>query len=307
MMHGLTNFKFKEVSCLTAERKADCFGMLIKHVCTELLTSKPFRCNIIHYQCKVTPGEPLVGHSRPIPFSLRIGARAQIIQMLEDNIIEVPNCSHLNPPNFFLRKGKIARTRLDARPVNKWPLTGTASAPPINESSQKFHGSRFITTTDLLSAFLQIGSQEESRQYTEFLSECQVYQYTRTPHGFRCFCICVRYSCALSDFKIYLEHLDTVLRRLRSASFTVSAEKCHFCRKKFTFLGHAIREGIAAVLSYPSAENRRQLRHFLDVTNYRHKFVMGYANFRPLLALPKKRIRRKRPPELQEAFEVLRA
>jgi hypothetical protein len=137
----------------------------------------------------------LVGHSRPIPFSLRIGVRAQIKQMLEDNIIEVPNSSHVNPPTFALRKGKIASTRIDARPVNKWPLTGTASAPPINESLQKFHGSRFITTTDLSSAFLQIGSQEESRQYTEFLSECQVYQYTRTPHGFRCSCI--------SDFKIH--------------------------------------------------------------------------------------------------------
>jgi len=72
--------------------------------------------------------------------------------------------------------------------------------------------------------------------------------------------------------ELHLEHLDIVLRRLRSASVTVSAEKCHSCRKDFTFLGLVIREGgIAAVLSYPLAENRRQLRQFLDVTNHRHK------------------------------------
>jgi hypothetical protein len=100
-----------------------------------------------------------------------------------------------------------------------------------------------------------------------------------------------------------MEHLDTVLQRLRRASFTVSTEKCNFCRKEYTFLGHVIREeGIAAVLSYPSAENRRQLRQFLDATTCRHKFVIGYVNFRPFLALLKKITRRKWPPELQKAF-----
>jgi hypothetical protein len=81
-----------------------------------------------------------------------------------------------------------------------------------------------------------------------------------------------------------------------------------FLQKEFTFLGHVIGEGrIEAVLSYPSAENRRQLRQFLDVTNCCHKFVIGYANYPPLLALLKKRIRWGWPPELQKAFEVLRA
>jgi len=84
---------------------------------TELLTSKPGRCNIIEYQCKVTSGEPLVVHSRSIPFSVRSGVRAQITQMLEDNIIEVPNSSRINPLTFALRKGKIARTCVDARHV----------------------------------------------------------------------------------------------------------------------------------------------------------------------------------------------
>ena len=59
--------------------------MLIK--CTELLTCKPGRCNIIEFQRKVAPGEPLVEHSRPIPFSVRSGVLAQIRQMLESNII----------------------------------------------------------------------------------------------------------------------------------------------------------------------------------------------------------------------------
>jgi len=59
--------------------------MLIKYM--ELLTPKPGRCNIIEYQCKVTPGEPLIEHCRPVPFFMRSGVLAQIRKMLEDNII----------------------------------------------------------------------------------------------------------------------------------------------------------------------------------------------------------------------------
>lgn len=100
--------------------------------------------------------------------------------------------------------------------------------------------------------------------------------------------------------ELHLEHLDAVLRRLTSASFTVSAKKCHFC-------GHVTGEGrIVAILNYPLPKNLRQLIQFLEVTNYRQKFAIGDANYPALLALLKKRIRWRWPSQLQKAFEVLR-
>jgi hypothetical protein len=56
---------------------------------------------------------------------------------------------------------------------------------PIGELLQRFHGSRYINTTDKSSAFLQVELEPESRKYTAFLFESQVYQFTRTPYGFR--------------------------------------------------------------------------------------------------------------------------
>ena len=107
--------------------------------------------------------------------------------------------------------------------------------------------------------------------------------------------------------ELHLEHLDAVLRRLTSASFTVGAKKCHFCGKEVTFLGHVTGEGrIVAILNYPLPKNLRQLIQFLEVTNYRQKFAIGDGNYPALLALLKKRIRRRRPSQLQKAFEVLR-
>jgi hypothetical protein len=51
------------------------------------------------------------------------------------------------------------------------------------------------------------------------------------------------------------------------------------------FLGHVISNGgvapdprrIEALLSHPAPKNQRQLRQFLGVCNYYHRFVINYA------------------------------
>jgi hypothetical protein len=83
-----------------------------------------------------------------------------------------------------------------------------------------------------------------------------------------------------------------------------------------SFLGHVISNGgvapdqrrIKVILSYPAPKNQRQLRQFLGVCNYHHRFIVNYASFvAPLLQLLKKGIRWRWTDDLQKAFEVLRA
>jgi hypothetical protein len=69
--------------------------------------------------------------------------------------------------------------------VNKFTLPDRAKVAPIQELLQMFNGLKSITSIDLSSAFLQIGLSEESRQYTAFVFQGQVYQFTRCPYGFR--------------------------------------------------------------------------------------------------------------------------
>jgi len=53
----------------------------------------------------------------------------------------------------------------------------------MRELLQRFHGSRYITTLDLGSAFLQVPLAKSSRKWTAFLFENQVYQFTTVPYG----------------------------------------------------------------------------------------------------------------------------
>ena len=136
------------------EQKTKLFEFLLWY--KKFFMSKPGRCNLLQYEFKVTPEEPLVGHSQPIPFIVRSAVRAQIKQMLEDKIIEPSDSSYLNPLTMVLTEGKSPRICLDVRRVNRWTSPDKAQVVPINELLQQFYGSKFIISIDLSSAFLLI-------------------------------------------------------------------------------------------------------------------------------------------------------
>jgi hypothetical protein len=182
--------------------------------------------------------------------------------MMADNVLEISTSSHVNPLTIVLRDRKAPRICVDARRVNRHTLSDRAKVPPIQEVLQQFHGSKFITSIDLSSAFLQIGLKKESRKYTYFLFDSQLYQFTRCPYGLRnslsAFVRALQltlgsdtcdYALAYVDditvysptFKLHLKHLDTVLGRLTRAGFTVNAGKCKFYKTEISFLGHVIR------------------------------------------------------------------
>jgi hypothetical protein len=62
-------------------------------------------------------------------------------------------------------------------------LPDRARAPPIVEMLQQFHGVKYMTSLDLTSAFLQIQLEANSRKYTAFLFDTNVYQFQRVPFG----------------------------------------------------------------------------------------------------------------------------
>jgi hypothetical protein len=157
------------------------------------------------------------------------------MKLLEHKTIEPSDSNYRNPLTIVLREGKSPRICLDARRVNRWTSLDRAWVAPANELLQHFHRSNFITSIDLSSAFLQIFLERESRKFTAFHREEQIYQFTRTPYGFRkplaAFVRALQntlgpetcdYALAFVDDIVchskspylHLEHLDTVLRKL---------------------------------------------------------------------------------------------
>jgi hypothetical protein len=112
-----------------------------------------------------------------------------------------------------------------------------------------------------------------------------------------------------------MDHLDTVLNKLTFAGFTITARKCSFCKPEIKFLGHVVSreklmpdpQRIEAILNYPASRNQKQLRRFLGVCCFHHRFIINYANYvAPLLVLLQKQSKWKWSTEVQSAFETLR-
>jgi hypothetical protein len=171
------------VSLSEVQRRRRLYEVLLKYL--SHMTTKPGRCNLFSYKFQVNTDTPIVGYSRPIPFTTRPAVREQINQMLKDGILEISTSPILNPLTVVNRERKKIRICVNARNVNRCTAPDRERSPPIHELLQRFNGARYLTSLDLNSAYLQIELHAESRKYKAFFFDSTVDQFTRVPYGFK--------------------------------------------------------------------------------------------------------------------------
>ena len=164
-------------------QKEQLYALLLRY--KSHLTKRPARCNRFEYKFEMTGDMPKSRNARQIPFALRAQVREQIQEMLRDDILENSFSDYANPLILVERPGKGIRICIDARRVNAQMILDRLKVDPMKELLQRFHGSKFITTIDLSSAFLQVPLQISSRKWTSFQFGNQVYQNKVVPYGFK--------------------------------------------------------------------------------------------------------------------------
>ena len=83
----------------------------------------------------------------------------------------------------------------------------------------------------------------------------------------------------------HLDHLELVLYQLYSHHFYVKFSKCLFCKESIDYLGHIVSsvgvhadpKKIEVMVQWPVPKIVKQLRGFLGLTSYYHRFIAGYA------------------------------
>jgi hypothetical protein len=162
--------------------------------------------------------------------------------MLQDDILELSYSDVLNPLTVVPREGKKPRICVDARKINQMTIPDYEQTPPLQELLQRFEGTKYLSSLDLSSAYLQVELHENSRKYTAFLYDSVVYQYKRIPYGFKnslpAFMRALRLALGngtesfvtayVDDILVYsktfedhIRHLDIVIAKLTTAGFTL--------------------------------------------------------------------------------------
>ena len=90
---------------------------------------------------------------------------------------------------------------------------------------------------------------------------------------------------ASSSYDEHVQHLQMVLKRFEKYGVVINPSKCEFGGTKLQFLGHQVdKEGIkpleekvTAIQNFPHPNTRKQLREFLGLVNFYHRFVQNCA------------------------------
>ena len=95
----------------------------------------------------------------------------------------------------------------------------------------------------------------------------------------------------------HLQHLQLVIRRIQEVGLKLKPGKCHFLRQEVEYLGHVVTPDgvrpnpklISAVQDYSAPRNVKEIRRFLGLTSFYHRFIPQYAKVaHPLHQLTRK-------------------
>ena len=257
--------------------------------------------------------------------------------MEKAGIIEPSSSPWAAPIIPVKKKDGSMRLCVDYRRLNAVSQTDAYPMPRVGDLIDRLGGARYITTLDLSRGYWQVPVKEEDRHKTAFTTPHGLYQFRVMPFGLqgapatfqRMMDSLLRglethTAAYLDDVVIYsrtwgehLQHIQTVLARLREANLTIKLKKCQFGMRSCTYLGHVVGNGqekpelakLVAVREFPQPTTKKQVRAFLGLTGYYRKFIPAFTD----TAAPLTDLTRKNSPnqivwtnKCTRAFETLK-
>nr|CAI72306.1 putative polyprotein [Phytophthora infestans] len=119
----------------------------------------------------------------------------------------------------------------------------------------------------------------------------------------------------LSAIEVHLRHLKQVFQVMRENKLYANLKKCIFCAPEIPVLGcfvgkdgvRADPEKVSSICAWPTPKNPTELRQWLGLANYLHKYTKSYAGLiQPLSSLLKKDATWVWSPAHQAAFDSVK-
>ena len=276
---------------------------------------------------------PLYLKARPVPYALMKAGEDKLERLEKEGIISPVDFSEWAAPIVpVVKTDGTVRICGDYKcTVNQVSKLDNYPIPKTEDLLASLGGGEKFTKLDMSQAYQQLKLDEESKKFTTINTHKGLFQYNRLPFGVSSSPgifqraienllqgiphVIVRMDDILvsgEDDVKHLGNLNEVLTRLSQAGLRLRQEKCCFMQLEVVYCGHTINEeGVSpvaakvdAIKDAPIPKDVTQLRAFLGMLNYYHRFLPDAATIlEPLHDLLRKGRAWKWNREQQEAFE----
>ena len=267
--------------------------------------------------------KPVFCKARTIPFALRPMVEEELDNLEGMDIISKVNTREWATPIVsVVKNGKVLLCGDFNVTLNPQLMVDQYPLPRIEDILASLSEGEQFTKLDLHQAYLHMEMSEESKKYLTTNTHKGLYQFNRLVFGVASAPAVWQHSMEqilqglpgvhsiLDDMIVtgqnvteHLRNLESVLCQLQKYNLKVNLEKCQFLQDKVEFCGHQTEDKVKANSETPRPQNVMQLRSFIGLVNYYHRFLPDISStLRPLHQLLKKETKWNWSTSCEQAF-----
>ncbi|GBN95161.1 Retrovirus-related Pol polyprotein from transposon 297 [Araneus ventricosus] len=217
---------------------------------------------------------------------------------MEQSIIRQSQSAFASPINFVKKPTGDWRICGDFRKLNAVTIPESYPLPHIQDFSNNLSGKTVFSKIDLVKAYHQIPLKTSGIPKTAVITQIGLFEYTKMTFGSRnaaqLFKRFMGQVLRVLDCFAHLDHIleasdylakheidrEKVFQRLKDYNLKINLDKCVFGQEKIQFSGFQVSPGgvsplpdrVKALTEYPSAKSVEELRRFLAMINFYHRF-----------------------------------
>ncbi|GBM77662.1 Retrovirus-related Pol polyprotein from transposon opus [Araneus ventricosus] len=260
-------------------------------------------------RCIETKGPPVFSKARrQNPEKLKF-LKQEFQTLMEQGILRPSQSAFVSPIHFVKKPNGDWRICREFRRLNAITIPDRYPLPHIQDFSNNLAGKTIFSKIDLVKAYHQIPVKTSDIHKTAVITPISLFEYSKMSFGLRnaaqtfqrfidqvlrgldCFAYLDDILVASEDLAKHKVDLEKVFNRLKDYHLKINLEKCIFGQETIQFLGFQVSPGgvsplpdrVRALTEYPLPKSVAELRRFLAMINFYHRFLKPSERFAILM------------------------